>query len=241
MVSFDSNRNLTHQVVHELGGDIIQGKYQVNAALPTEAELCLQYDISRSVIREAVKMLSAKGLISSRPRQGIRVLPQTQWNMFDENVLQWTLASRPSLQLLKEFTELRIGIEPEAAVLAARHGSAEGIGSIEQALGRMRAAEQGDDDSLEADIAFHTSILLASNNRFFIQLRNFIQTALRVSISSTNQLKGVTIASYEDHKKVYGAIAARNPQKAHKAMGFLLTEALGLINSSLHVQNSKID
>lgn len=239
MDTFDSNRNLTHQVVHKLGAAIIQGKYQVNAAFPTEAELCEQYDISRSVIREAVKMLSAKGLISSRPRQGIRVQPHTQWNMFDADVLQWTLASRPSLQLLKEFTELRIGIEPEAAILAARQGNPDNIRNIEQALERMRAAEQGDDDSLEADIAFHTSILLASNNRFFIQLRNFIQTALRVSIASTNQLKGVKIASYKDHKKVYDAIAAGNSQQAHDAMCVLLTEALNLIDASMKAQNSK--
>jgi DNA-binding FadR family transcriptional regulator len=240
MDTFDSNRNLTHQVVHKLGGAIVQGTYQINAVFPTEAELCVQYDISRSVIREAVKMLAAKGLIASRPRQGIRVQPNTQWNMFDADVLQWTLASRPSLQLLREFTQLRIGIEPEAAILAARLHNPEDIRNIELALMRMREAEKGNDDSLEADIAFHTSILLASDNRFFIQLRNFIQTALRVSIASTNQLKGVKIASYRDHKKVYDAIAAGEPQQAHDAMCNLLTEALTLIDSSMLEENAVV-
>jgi len=233
MSKFDGGRNLTHQVTYKLGAAIVRGQYGVNEPLPTEAELCEQFDISRSVIREAVKMLTAKGLISSRPRQGIRVQPNNRWNMFDADVLEWTLSSRPSLDLLKEFTELRMGIEPEAAVLAARKQNPALISDIEQALARMDAAEQGNDDPLEADIAFHTAVLLASENRFFIQLRNFIQTALRVSIASTNQLKGVEVASESDHRTVYDAIAANDPEAANRAMVALLDEALALINASL--------
>jgi len=233
MSRFDGGRNLTHQVTYKLGAAIVRGQYGVNEPLPTEAELCEQFDISRSVIREAVKMLTAKGLISSRPRQGIRVQPNNRWNMFDADVLEWTLSSRPSLDLLKEFTELRMGIEPEAAVLAARKQNPALIADIEKALARMDAAEQGNDDALEADIAFHTAVLLASENRFFIQLRNFIQTALRVSIASTNQLKGVEVASESDHRAVYDAIAANDPEAANRAMVTLLDEALNLINASL--------
>ena len=233
MSRFDGGRNLTHQVTYKLGAAIVRGQYGVNEPLPTEAELCEQFDISRSVIREAVKMLTAKGLISSRPRQGIRVQPNNRWNMFDADVLEWTLSSRPSLDLLKEFTELRMGIEPEAAVLAARRQNPALIADIRKALARMDAAEQGNDDALEADIAFHTAVLLASENRFFIQLRNFIQTALRVSIASTNQLKGVEVASESDHRAVYDAIAANDSEAANRAMVILLDEALNLINASL--------
>lgn len=238
MSRFEGGRNLTHQVTYQLGAAIVRGQYGVNEPLPTEAELCEQFDISRSVIREAVKMLTAKGLISSRPRQGIRVQPNNRWNMFDEDVLEWTLSSRPSLDLLREFTELRHGIEPEAALLAARKQNREAIAGIEQALARMDAAERGNDDPLEADIAFHTAILLASENRFFIQLRSFIQTALRVSIASTNQLKGVEVASESDHRAVYEAIAAGDSERANKAMCDLLDEALSLINSSLEMRRA---
>ncbi len=238
MSRFEGGRNLTHQVTYQLGAAIVRGQYGVNEPLPTEAELCEQFDISRSVIREAVKMLTAKGLISSRPRQGIRVQPNNRWNMFDEDVLEWTLSSRPSLDLLREFTELRHGIEPEAALLAARKQNREAIAGIEQALARMDAAERGNDDPLEADIAFHTAILLASENRFFIQLRSFIQTALRVSIASTNQLKGVEVASESDHRAVYEAIAAGDSERANKTMCDLLDEALSLINSSLELRRT---
>jgi DNA-binding FadR family transcriptional regulator len=232
MERFVGGQNLTHQVAHELGAAIVRGVYKVGDAFPSEAALCERYDISRSVIREAVKMLSAKGLLSSRPRQGIRVLPHTEWNLFDPDVLQWTLAGKPSLELLREFTELRIGIEPEAAILAARRRHPDKLRAVEAALLRMRQAELGDDDPLGADTAFHTAILVASENRFFVRLRSFIQTALRVSIAITNQLKGVSIASHEEHKRVYDAIARGDAQGAHDAMLSLLTEVLALIDRS---------
>ncbi|MDQ2077099.1 FadR/GntR family transcriptional regulator [Marinimicrobium sp. ABcell2] len=241
MSKLNGGRNLTHQVTYTLGAAIVRGDYGVNEPFPTEAELCEQFDISRSVIREAVKMLTAKGLISSRPRQGIRVQPNSSWNMFDEDVLQWTLTSRPSLELLREFTELRIGLEPEAAILAARKQNSANISRIHDALRRMEAAERGLDDPLEADIAFHSSILLASENRFFMQLRNFIQTALRASIACTNQLKGVEVASESDHRAVYEAIVAGDQTRAHNAMLALLTEALALIDASLSARENTPD
>ncbi|BFM18999.1 FadR/GntR family transcriptional regulator [Gilvimarinus japonicus] len=238
MNNFDGNRNLTHQVAYELGTAIVQGKYRVGDAFPTEAEMCTQYDISRSVIREAVKMLTAKGLISSRPRQGIRVLPSTQWNIFDTDVLSWTLSGRPSLGLLLEFTELRSGIEPEASALAARRQNREAIAGIEEALARLKLADIGEDDPLEADIAFHTAILMASNNRFYIQLRSFIQAALRVSIACTNQIKGVKAGSYDDHKRVYDAIDRGDAPAAQAHMSALLGEALELIQASIGARTS---
>lgn len=230
----DAGRNLTYQLTHQLGAAIIQGQYATDKSFPTEAELSQQFNISRSVTREAVKMLTAKGLIASRPRQGIRVMPSAHWNMFDADVLAWTLNARPSLELLKEFTQLRMAIEPEAAVLAAANfQDAPRIKAIGDALARMKRANEGKDDPLAADIEFHCAILSASNNRFFCQLREFIQVALRVSIASTNQLKGVLNANYEDHEKIYNAIRAGDAEQANIAVRALLIEALQLINMSL--------
>lgn len=230
----DAGRNLTYQLTHRLGAAIIQGQYAVDKSFPTEAELSQQFNISRSVTREAVKMLTAKGLIASRPRQGIRVMPSSHWNMFDADVLAWTLNARPSLELLKEFIQLRMAIEPEAAVLAAEnYRDASKIKIIRDALARMKQADEGKDDPLAADIDFHCAILAASNNRFFFQLREFIQIALRVSIASTNQLKGALNANYDDHKKIFDAICAGQPEQANTAVRALLLEAQALINKSL--------
>ena len=233
-----AGQNLTQQLVHSLGTSIIQGVYPEGGGLPSEAELCEQFDISRSATREAVKMLTAKGLLSSRPRQGIRVLPRANWNMFDPDVLSWILKSTLTLQLLKEFLQLRFAIEPEASALAAEHQDPEGIKRIKTALERMVAAEEGRDDPLEADIDFHISILMASNNPFYQQLRSFTDTALRVSIRFTNRIKGVRAADHLSHEVIYDAIAAGDINRAREASRALQTDALNLIKLELDKENA---
>jgi len=225
--------NLTHQLTHDLGIAIVNGKYPVGKGMPSEADLCVEYDVSRSSTREAVKMLSAKGLISSRPKQGIRVLPESSWNMFDTDVLTWILSSKPSLSLLKEFTQVRFAIEPEAAALAAQNATDEQLAGIEFALSRMADADNGLDDPLEADIEFHTSILNASGNRFFAQLCDFIGTALRVSIRYTNKIKGVPGADVQKHADIFNTIKSRDDKAAREAVSTILVEALELIESKL--------
>lgn len=222
-------RNLTHQLVHDLGLAIVQGEYAINAALPSEADICKEFGVSRSATREAVKMLAAKGLLTSRPRQGIRVLPESHWNTFDTEVLGWLLHSNPSLDLLLEFTQMRQGIEPEAAALAAGHADPEAIANIEAALQRMADAEEGLDDALESDISFHTAILAASGNRFFARMSAFVETALRVSIRFTNAMKGVTGADVDAHGEILEAIRKKKPQVARKKVEALLVESIELI------------
>jgi DNA-binding FadR family transcriptional regulator len=225
--------NLTQLLTHKLGMAIVQGKYDEDGRLPSEAELCTEFDVSRTATREAVKMLSAKGMLSSRPKQGIKVLPQSQWNMFDTDVLEWVLGSQPSLELLKEFTQMRFSVEPQAAALAAQNRHEEDLAQIREAIKRMDNADKGLDDPLESDIAFHTSILQASQNRFICQLQEFTSTALRVSIRYTNRIKGVAIADIEKHRAVLEAIESGDAQQAHRLMQGLLGEALALIDSEL--------
>ncbi len=237
MAILDRNFNLSQRMVQELGRTIICGEFS-DDSLPTEAELCEKFGVSRSAVREAVKMLSAKGLISSKPRQGIRIQPEDQWNIFDPDLLRWTLESRPTLKVLKEFLQVRIAIEPEAASLAARYADDKKIDAIEQALEQMRNADENSKEDLEADIAFHVSILYASNNRFYIRLRDFISTALRVSISHTSPIKGTHDGIVEDHAKVYNAIKNRNPERAKQSMLALIDEALNFIEDEIVKQES---
>jgi DNA-binding FadR family transcriptional regulator len=235
MALLDRNFNLSQRMVQELGRTIICGEFH-DDSLPTEAELCEKFGVSRSAVREAVKMLSAKGLISSKPRQGIRILPEDQWNIFDPDLLRWMLESKPSLHVLKEFLQVRIAIEPEAAALAARYADQTKLDNIEKALEGMRKAEGNSKEDLEADIAFHASILYASNNRFYIRLRDFIATALRVSISHTNPIKGNHEGVVEDHSKVFNAIKNRNPERAKQSMLALIDEALNFIEEEIAAQ-----
>lgn len=215
--------------MHQLGKAIVTGTYGPNNPFPIESELCKSYGVSRSVLREAIKMLSAKGLIGSRPRQGTWVQPQSNWNILDVDVLGWMMARKFEPELLIEFLQVRLAIEPVAARLAAETAPPEAIAEVEAALDRMQAAENGDDDPLLSDIAFHVAVLEASGNRFYARLRDLIAAALHTSIKVTNQLKGVRLASVADHRKVLEAIAARDPDAAAAAMHGLISEALVLV------------
>lgn len=238
-MAINQNLNLTQQVAETLGSAIIRGDYDEHNRVPSEAVLCEQMKVSRSAAREAVKSLAAKGLITSRARQGIRIQPETEWNLFDADVLRWMRDSNPSLYLLKEFTELRIAIEAEAAKLAAQRQDKEKIQKIEAALERMRLAENGLDDPLESDIEFHLSILNASGNRFFMQLGRIIDTTLRVSIRFTNMRTGRPAGVHADHKKIYDAIADNDPIKASANSDALMTSALATINNAIIEQEKQ--
>ncbi|MFM7347895.1 MAG: FadR/GntR family transcriptional regulator [Erythrobacter sp.] len=222
-----AGRNLTYALLDAVGKAIVTGHYD-DEPFPTEADLARQYQVSRSVTREAVKMLTAKGLLVARPRKGTSVQPPRAWNLFDPDVLRWMLERKFSLDLLRQFTELRIAIEPAAAGIAAEAADAGGIAGIEAGYQRMVAAEAGADDPLEADIAFHIAILEASANPFYGQFRDVVTTALRTSIRFTNRFKGRT-ASLPQHRAVLDAIAARDPGAARAAMLVLIDDVMALI------------
>lgn len=226
-ISTASGRNLTYGMLDALGRAIVTGKYD-DRAFPTEADLATQYTVSRSVVREAVKMLTAKGLLTARPRKGTTVQAAAYWNLFDTDVLRWMLERKFSLQLLRQFTELRVAIEPAACALAARICDPALVAAIDTGYRRMAAAEQGDDDPLEADIAFHIAILEATANPFYQQFRELITTALRTSIRFTNRFKGRT-ASLPQHGEVLNAIQRGDPGAARAAMDVLIADVMALI------------
>lgn len=220
-------RNLTHGMLDTLGKAIVTGRYETRP-FPTEAEIAKAHGVSRSVTREAVKMLTAKGLVSARPRQGTVVQPAANWNLFDTDVLRWLLDRKFTVELLRHFNQLRIAIEPEAAALAAQFHSDAELRAIHAGLVGMEAAEAGRGDPLDADIAFHVAILRASRNPFYAQFQTVVATALRTSIRFTNRIKGRS-ANIADHAAVAEAIAARDPDAARAAMRRIIGDVLELI------------
>jgi len=225
-------QNLTYAIAEKLGHAVVTQAYDESVPFPIEAELCKQFGASRTVLREAVKMLTAKGLLNSRPRQGTRVQSEQHWNLLDPDVLRWLMERKFSLRLLTEFTQIRLAIEPMAAMLAATDATADDIEPIRHAIGRMQAAAQGEDDPLESDIAFHVAVLHATGNRFYAQLEGVTSAALHISIRFTNTYKGVRLADVAAHKKVLDAIAARQPQRARAAMESILSEVLDLLGEA---------
>jgi DNA-binding FadR family transcriptional regulator len=221
------SRNLTFGLLETLGRAIVTGAYE-SERFPTEAELAARHAVSRSVTREAVKMLTAKGLLTARPRKGTSVLPASHWNLFDPDVLRWLLDRKFSLELLRQFSELRIAIEPAAAALAARWRIAARLEELRIAYAGMEAAEVGEGDALECDIAFHIAVLNASTNPFYMQFRDLVETALRTSIRFTNRFVGRT-ASLPQHKAVLDAIGGGDAAGAQAAMADIISGVMNLI------------
>lgn len=224
----DLGRNLTFGLLDLLGRAIVAGDYE-GPSFPNEKELATRHSVSRSVTREALKMLAAKGLIGTRPKSGTFVMPQEHWNLFDTDVLSWMLERPPSIALLRRFNELRAGIEPQAAALAARRADQQQREAIRRGLERMRAAERDEDDPLDSDLAFHEAVLRATDNPFFIQFRDVVATALRVSIRLTNKIAGHT-ARVVEHDAVYRAISAGDGASAAENMRAVIDEVLMTID-----------
>jgi DNA-binding FadR family transcriptional regulator len=220
--------NLSQAVAQDLGAAIVSGRLDHDAPFPTELELCRRYGASRTALREAIKMLTAKGLLVVRPRTGARIRPEPDWNLLDPEVLQWLLERAFSYDLLIEFTEIRLAVEPGAAALAARCTDPTARAQIAKAAEGLFAAERGEVDPLEADIAFHVAILNASGNRFYLQLRDMIAAALRFSIRLTNDYKGMTTTA-KDHKRIADAVLSGDAAAAAEATRVLIVEALDLI------------
>ena len=223
-----SGINLTQSLVQRLGSSIVRGDLPAGKPLPIETELGKKFGASRTVMREAVKILSTKGLIGQRPRVGTFVQPEEKWDLLDAGVLKWILDRHFSHGLLREFLEVRLGIEPAAAALAAVKATDADRELLRHKLEKMKSAMEGQSDPVAADIAFHAAILEISHNRFYQQLTPIIETALRFSIRLTNKTKGGS-ADYDAHERICRAICGGNAEAASKACRDLIREALTLV------------
>jgi DNA-binding FadR family transcriptional regulator len=229
-------RNLFSHVVEELGARIVRGDFGPAGALPNEAELSQQFGASRSVIREAVKSLAAKGLIESRTRTGIRVLSPVHWNLLDPEVLDWRYSAMPPADFFREIFEIRSMIEPQAAELAAERADAADLAEMAAAYQAMEAADEPGTIAINADLRFHRAILAAAHNELLLQMGNLIGVGLQVSYRLSSDSFAVFLPL---HKEVFDAIAARRPAKARGAMARLLSGTRVFLDDRLNEGKSK--
>ena len=174
--------NLTQQVAQELGKSIISGEFKQRTGAISEAMLCKEFEVSRTSVREAVKILTSKGLISSHPKQGIKVEPKEQWNLYDNSVLTWIMQSNPSLDLIYELLQLRLAIEPQAAALATQSIDAESLEQLTTVVNALQKTQSSTDTAFhELKAACHDIILSACNNRFLLQLKQVIKAAIHIN------------------------------------------------------------
>lgn len=171
--------NLTLGLVDALGRAIVAGEC-ANGMLPTEPELERRFAVSRSVVREAVKMLAAKGLVVTRPRQGSRIEPCTAWDLFDPLVLDWMVEGSIAPEMLRQLCAFSMSIEPAAAALAAQSGGAGGHAAIAAACHRIAQRQGQWPLRIDATIAFHRAVISASGNVFYLRTGDAIDAAHRV-------------------------------------------------------------
>lgn len=211
------------RAVEELGRRIAGDIYLPGQAIPMEQELAESLGVSRTTLRDAVKVLSGKGLLRTARRYGTRVRPVGEWNLLDADLIGWHAATHPRLaRIYAETTELRSIFEPQSAALAALRAGPEHIARIEEGANGLRLDERSLQDLFDADLMFHTAILDATGNSIMRQLRPLIAVTLRVSFEYGIGSPSNRILDQEAHLAVARAIAARDPQTAHDAMDRML-------------------
>lgn len=218
-----SGRNLHGQVVHELGRRIVGGACAPGEVLPNEEELCRELGVSRTALRESVKVLAAKGLVESRPRIGTRVRASESWNLLDPDVLAWRCATLPGPQFVLQLTEMREIIEPASAGLAARNRTPAQLRHIEDAYAAMVAATTLD-AFVGADLEFHSAILDATNNPLLRPLGAMIGSALEMLLGLAARHTDNFKIGLPDHKSVLEAIRAQDGPAAMQRMSSLLSD-----------------
>ncbi|MDR3472122.1 MAG: FadR/GntR family transcriptional regulator [Devosia sp.] len=215
-------------VVKGLAVAILKQEFKQGSMLPPEPELCDRFKISRSALREAVRVLHGKGMVEPRPRTGTLVRAREHWNLLDADLLTWSMDFEPQAEFVLSLIEARQVIEPASARFAAARATAQDIAVIEEAYAAMGAAKTNlDFDAFNiADIAFHKALLVASHNIVFQQLSMTIGTALAYSFRLTIQRAREPGASLPNHGEVIDCIKRRDPEAAYAAMSRLLNIAI---------------
>jgi DNA-binding FadR family transcriptional regulator len=214
-------RDLHGRVAYMLATAILRGDYAPGALLPREAELMESFGVSRTVLREALRTLTSKGLVESRPKVGTRVRRRSAWNLLDADLLEWYSHVAPPLAFALKLQEVREMVEPYAAELAARAYTAETIESLERAHASMVAARNVD-EWVRADLHFHLGILAACSNELLMPLGPLIERTLEAQLLLNAKRADVFNAALGQHTAVFDAIRTRRPEAARAAMAELL-------------------
>jgi DNA-binding FadR family transcriptional regulator len=237
------NREKLHdRITRELALTVIRAAERSSPfAFPNENELSQQLGVSRTVVRESMKVLAAKGLIEMRPRAGTRALPRTDWNMLDPDILAWQAQLRPDARFLWELCEVRLAIEPTASGFAAVRATAEEVQNIEDCLEEREAVAQTSDKAkmIDLDLQFQAAIVAACHNSLLAYLSAIIREPLRVALQQTTRSQANVALEIEAHRKLVEALRRKNPVAAHKAAERAVGLAMLAVEELLHAAEGK--
>lgn len=216
--------SLAHGLVVKLGKPIVKGRWSRKTRFPTEQEICSQYGVSRSVVREAVKVLRSKGLIESRPKRGTQILERNRWNFWDSDVLNWLVKDG---RFFEDLAEFRLSVEPTAASLCAQRASAKEaatiVGHSERMAETLGRREFNDYD--HADVDFHQAIADACGNVLMQQMMRTLNPLISLNRAQTRPLAGKIESTVPLHQELAKAVVKRQPNKANRLMKKIIMEA----------------
>ena len=217
-------RGLHGEVVYTIGRRIVSGELKPGDPLPAEEELTADFDASRTVLREAVRVLAAKGLVEARPKTGTRVRRREEWNILDPDVLSWRVGATHDPQLYAEMTEVRLAIEPIATRLAATRMAEQELTAVEEAYLEMEKGVTDQNAYLAADLQFHDRILAGCHNEFLTHLGVVLRAVLQNTFELTTQPKASRKRALPLHKAIFDGLAARDEDRAEIAARALIAD-----------------
>lgn len=218
-------KNIHVNVAQEIACSILSGKFQQEDTIPGEKVLCEQLGVSRTALREAIKLLTAKGLLESKPKVGTKVVNRRYWNFLDPQLLSWIKTYQETDTLYQQFNNLRQAVEPEASALAATNATAEQrieLSEIFQNLCQMNR-NNTPDEWANVDMQFHRLIFIATNNDFYLPFGNIHKVLFKNYIHYSLKSDGIR---QNGHRDLYEAIMAGNADKARLASQYILNTRL---------------
>lgn len=213
-------------IAQKLGVAIVSGEYLPGDTLSGEVAFSEQLNVSRSAYREAIQVLTAKGLVESRPKAGTRVLPRNRWSLLDPDVLAWAFTGEPDRQFVTDLFELRSIIEPAAARLAAQRRGEEELQALKSALLSMQKHTLATEAGMAADRDFHRMILRSTRNDALQALSASIGAAVSWTTQFKQRSRALPRNPIPDHVRVFDAIVAGDDKAAAEAMRKLVELAL---------------
>lgn len=213
-------------IAQKLGVAILSGEYPPGYLLGGEVAVAEALGVSRTAYREAMQVLTAKGLVESKPKSGTRVLPRDRWNLLDPDVLGWAFAGEPDITFIRNLFELRSIFEPAAAALAAQRRDDQDLALMDEALRAMEQHTLANEAGRNADRDFHTAILRATHNDALLVLSSSIGAAVNWTTQFKQRARALPRNPIPDHRRVFEAIAAGDADAAGFAMRTLVDLAL---------------
>ena len=221
------------QVVDELGRAIVAGTYPVGSILPGDLELAQRFKVSRTVLRETMKTLAAKGMIVAKARVGTRVTEKNQWNLFDSEVIAWHFDNGVTEDFLLQLYDIRLAVEPFAAGLAAERATGTDIEQLTSLALEMAQPGHTTESLALADLRFHLAIADAAHNPFMHTLGSLIEAALvgMFRISTPPSQNGFSNIA-NTHMRIVNAVVSGDVQAARKAMEAVIVEGRNHVRES---------